>query len=203
MRLDDRTTDAQSQPQTFGFGRVKRLEQSLYRFWRVSTAGVFDADTDVTIVGHRDRDRQLPFNLGHILELLKGVANQVQNHLLNLDSIPQDRTQVRSRRHDDPHSQRLGIASHQADDFLHRVPNIESRSFNRMTANHRAQALDNLTRAVCLLDGLVQIVEHIRVGIPFRSERVAAGLQVSDDGRQRLIEFVSQPRSHLPQRVQS
>ena len=87
MRFDDRSADGQADAHALLLGRHERLEQLLGDGRADAGARVCDADLDQLVGNRLGRDREFaPLRAGHGFE---GVADQVQQNLLDLYPVRQ------------------------------------------------------------------------------------------------------------------
>src|SRR5438552_5760414 len=85
--LDDSATNGQADTHSVLLGGDERLEELGRNLWRQSRAGIDDANLHHTIVPHLGCDTQFPTR--RTVHGLHGVSHQVQQYLLNLDSVGQ------------------------------------------------------------------------------------------------------------------
>jgi hypothetical protein len=90
VRLDDRTTDREPEPQTARLGRVERLEEAIEVRRRDSRTGIAYRHAHVVGSGFTAADQQFARPLAHPADGLDRVDDQVQHHLLHLYPIALD-----------------------------------------------------------------------------------------------------------------
>ena len=90
MRFDDRATDRQPYPQTAGLGRMERLEEAREGRRRQPRTRIANRDEHAARLGLTGADQQLARSLPDLAHRFNGVHDQVQDHLLQLDSVPEN-----------------------------------------------------------------------------------------------------------------
>src|SRR4051794_30621151 len=87
MRLDDRPTDRETHPHAVRLGRHKRLKQPAGPIRRQARPGIRNTDFDQTQLFERRRQGDLPPRAP--LQRFGGIADQVHQHLLDLNPVDQ------------------------------------------------------------------------------------------------------------------
>src|SRR4029450_7388345 len=89
--LNDRAADRKAHPHPVLFGRKKRLENLIDVGWGNTDAGIGDPDMHTIAVecGAYRQDALL-----HRTHGIDGIHDQIQNHLLHLDSIAEYRRKL-------------------------------------------------------------------------------------------------------------
>src|ERR1700730_12187307 len=92
MGLDDRSAQRQSDAQTLGLGGGEWQERVGDKIRRESGTRIADSDLDEIVAGKRrlDRNRAAPA----LADRLHGIAQQIQQSLLDLQHIRHDRRQI-------------------------------------------------------------------------------------------------------------
>ena len=88
MGFDDRTTDRQAHPHPAGLRAVESLENALDAFRIDARARIANHNEDAISLGLRGTDQQLSrprLDLAHCFDC---VQHQIQNDLLQLNTIP-------------------------------------------------------------------------------------------------------------------
>ena len=89
MRDNDRATDCQSHAQPMSFGRVESIENPMAVFLGETATVIGDDDFNVAI----DRVPGLEPNglwTGDVVQRIKTIADEIDDHLFNLDAINAD-----------------------------------------------------------------------------------------------------------------
>ena len=90
MRLDDRTTDREPHSHAACLGRHEGIEDSADHIRADAAAGVFDADRNPAIAGHRGHGEP-PRRLLDAVHRLDRVRNEIAKNLLQLGCVGQTR----------------------------------------------------------------------------------------------------------------
>src|SRR5437879_3551601 len=87
MTLDDGATDGQANPHTVAFSRVERIEELVHRLRFQTRPRVLHSQTNAIAFVSFGSDHQLPWTVLDVAHRVRGVQEQVQHHLLKLDTI--------------------------------------------------------------------------------------------------------------------
>jgi hypothetical protein len=91
MRFDDRPRDRKFHAKTVGFGAEEGIEDALCDLRIEARAGVFDRDLGIVRRSAGNGDAQLPPAVGECGHGLNAVHGKVQQHLLQLDLVAQQK----------------------------------------------------------------------------------------------------------------
>ena len=94
MSLDDGTADGEPDPHAVGFRCVEGVEQLVHVLRVDAHAGIPHAHAHTIAVLAFGSDQQLPRAIVHVNHRVAGVAEQVQDHLLELDPIAGDGREI-------------------------------------------------------------------------------------------------------------
>src|SRR5262249_52134256 len=87
VRFDDRTTDRESHAHAPGLGGVEGVEQAVHTLQGQARAGILHGDEHPARGVWPGADAQLARSLADAAQRFDGVEDQVQEHLLQLDTI--------------------------------------------------------------------------------------------------------------------
>ena len=195
MTLDNGAADGQADPHAATLGGVERFEEPIHALRVETHARILHAS------GAHDRrlpfgsDHQLPRTIVDTAHRVRGVQEQVQDDLLKLDTIADDRRKVvgKFRAAESP-----GFSAVQLNDsaITSRVASFRSTGsiVGFLLAEQRAQSRDHVGRAVAVANraprGFARAVDIGRIG----GQHPQTGAGVGDDARQRLVDFVRDRR---------
>ena len=97
MVFDDRSADRKSHAEAFGFCREERFEDALSDGRIKSRAGVFDRNQHAARLGETRGYDKLPRPFRNPFHRVDAIHHQVQQHLLQLNSVAQDRAAARGQ----------------------------------------------------------------------------------------------------------
>ena len=122
---------------------------------------------------------------------VRGVAEQVQDDLLELDAIAGDDREIIGELRLKNDAISLKVAQRQRDDLSRGVVQIERLQRELPLAEQRTQARDHVRRAVAIANraprGFARAVDVRRIG----GQHPQTGAGVGDDARERLIDLMS------------
>src|SRR5215475_11727953 len=93
VTCDDGLADRQSHPHACRLSRVEWVKKTSNIFRAYAWSRVSHGDGDVGRPVHQSADRHFAWTLSTLRQCLNGVHNQIQNHLLQLNSISFDERQ--------------------------------------------------------------------------------------------------------------
>jgi hypothetical protein len=99
MVLDDRAADRQPHPQAARLGRVERLEDTLGIGLRQTWTRIAYRDQHPVRLGFAGADQQFARSLADFAHRFNGIHDQVQDHLLQLDSVSGNARQTLRQSH--------------------------------------------------------------------------------------------------------
>ena len=135
------------------------------------------------------------------LDRLHGVAQEVQDHLLEMDLVDDDHRQRAGRLQLDADVAQLAVRLHHVDAFPDRARDVDLLRLELVPLHHAAHARHHVAGPRRLADDLVQQVRHPReVGRVF-PHAAARRQRVVLDRPQRLGDLVGERDRHLPRRV--
>ena len=135
-------------------------------------------------------DQQLPRAIVHADHRVRGVAEQVQDDLLELDAIAGDDREIvgELRLKNDPVS--LQLAQRQRNDLSRGLVQIQRLERELLLAEQRTQPRDHIRGAVAIANrpprGFARAVDVRRIGIQHPKARTGVG----DDARERLVDLM-------------
>ena len=94
MALDDGTADGEPDTHAVGFRCVEGVKQRVHVLRVDAHPGIPHTHAHTVAVLAFGSDQQLPRAIVHVNHRLAGVAEQVQDHLLELDTIAGDSREV-------------------------------------------------------------------------------------------------------------
>src|SRR6202158_1378919 len=155
MGLDDRTADRQTHPHTARFCSDQWIEYQLWLLRADSCSGVRhrydDAPAVVDLGPHAQHPRSI---LGR--HRIDRVGDQVQKHLLQLDSISSYLRQLLIRLGFDQYPVPLQIGARQAEGFPDKFVDVERSSVPGVLPEDGANAFDHPSRAMAIGDDLLE-----------------------------------------------
>ena len=199
MSLDDGAADRQSHANPIRLGRIERLEQSIEVRWTNSWAGILHFDKhEVWIVLARG-NRELTRSVSEAAHGLDGIDEQIHDHLLQLDPIRCNQSQVFRKPSLQPDAILLHFGLGQGNDLADCLIDIQAVSSRRHFLDERTDAVDDLAGATAVSDDATK-----RLPSFFQIRRLCAqpaqtGMRVSHCRRNRLIDFVRDRSRHLAQ----
>src|SRR5215831_10414343 len=199
MRLDDGAADREPKSHALALGGDEGLEQVRGHFGRQARPGIGDADLrKVPGGGGCDLEPALARRLDHDFD---GVANEVDQHLLDLNAVGEHQVGLGIEPEGDGNAplarahqrQRAGVLDQPGQAFDPPVA---------LAAGHElAQAADDMAGAHRLLGRAAQgLAQHRRRLVLHAVEQALAALEVVVDRRQRLVDLVGERRGHLAER---
>src|SRR5262245_13634000 len=94
MFLNDGAAHREPDPHALGLRRVERIEQLVDVLNREPDTSVPNGDADAIVPVARSVDQQLPGTITNRSHRVQSVAEQVQNHLLELSAVTGDHRKV-------------------------------------------------------------------------------------------------------------
>src|SRR5580698_7438177 len=88
MALDYRTTDGKPDSHAVVLGCIKNLKESFHSLRVKADARILDGEAHVIVCVSFRSDLQLPRTIVHGAHGVRGVLEQIQDHLLKLDAVP-------------------------------------------------------------------------------------------------------------------
>src|SRR6476659_571837 len=153
MGLDNGAGNRQADAHAVAFVGDEGLEQMSRYVRRNPRAGVRDADSEHTVLVGGGRNRELaPLRGFHGFD---GVAQQVEQNLLNLHLVGEDEVDGGVELKTHPNALILGADESQSAGFLDELLDAFDPALALSARHELAQAADDLTRAQSLLRGLV------------------------------------------------
>ena len=94
MSLDDGAADGESDSHAVALRRVERVEQLVHALTVEAHAGIPHGQAHMFAVFPFGSDQQLPGAIVHARHRVRGVAEQVQDDLLELDTVAGDGREI-------------------------------------------------------------------------------------------------------------
>src|SRR5690349_23478557 len=110
MTLDDGTTDGQADSHTAALRRVERVEDSLKALWVDAHSDILYAQARAIVAVDFSRDHEVPRAILDAAHRVRGVQQQVQDDLLELDAIACDRWEAIGKPRTQNHAASLKLA---------------------------------------------------------------------------------------------
>src|SRR6266481_4419966 len=88
MALDYGTTDGKSDPHAVVLGCIKSLKKSVHSFGIKADARILYGEPHLIVCASFRSDLQLPWTIVHGAHGVRGVLEQIQDHLLKLYAVP-------------------------------------------------------------------------------------------------------------------
>src|SRR6516165_5708216 len=182
MGLDNSAADRQANTHAVALVGDKGLEELRDQFRRDSGAGVGHADGDhLVVAGCGGNDELASLRRLHGFD---GIAQQVQQNLLNLHLIDQDEIHGRIELKPDTDTLILGSDERQGAGLLNELLDAFNPTLAVTPSHEFAQATDNLSRAQSLIARLVHgIAQQARAVLATTFEQASRALHVTSDGR--------------------
>jgi hypothetical protein len=194
MGLDDRAADRQPHTQPIDLGREERLEDPVEVGFGDALARVVHSDFDI----RRGRDRgphgHLPRRSSPVRGSRDGVGEEIQDHLLDLDHIAVDRRQRGRGVELDRDGMQECLVRDERDRPRGEIVEHQRNTDEVSLLEQSPYAQDDLARAPVVTDDVgdtrAQLLEIRRRG----GQQPGRRLRVEEDGRQRLVQLVSEGR---------
>ena len=163
------------------------------------SAGILDRDKHAIRLRGCARDRQYFRAVGDLRHGVHGVRDQVQQHLLELHLVAQNRLQMGGQVGVQRHAVPLQVAAGERQHFLDGVVEVELRQLRPGFHGERPQAVDHVARAVGILhDARDRLPRRIKIGrVP--AQPAQAGIAAGGDGGQRLVDLMRDRGGQLAQ----
>src|SRR5690606_3220917 len=197
VAVDEVAADRQPDAHAIGLGGAERLKQAALDLVGEAGAGIRDDDLDLTWAGALRLQRDDPLVTLETGQGIDGIADQIDDHLVNLHLVDQHLRQPRRQlrvhrdalvaRADDREPARL----------LDHAVDVLARTLGLTGGHEAAQSVDDLAAAARLADRLVhQLADLLRLGLA-SLEQPPARLDIVHDGGERLIQLVGKAGGHL------
>src|SRR3984893_3587261 len=165
VSFDDRPADRQAHPHTVGFRREQRVENPSDVARVHAWPGVRNRYRYVAVVMHRGFYRQdaRPAHAGHRID---GVGDQVDKHLLQLNSIARYLRYLFIQLGFDLYPVLLQILPHQGERFPDEIVEVHRGSFPVILLEERPNTFHNLARAMAVGDNLLEcLLRFVQIGL--------------------------------------
>jgi len=168
MSLDDGATDGEADAHALAFRRVEGIEQ-LGQVLRVDAdAGIAHGHPDTIAVLVFGSDQQPPRPILNGSHRIRGVADQVQDDLLELNAIPGDRWEALGKLQLQQYAISLKLAQQERGHLSRSPVQVYRLGREFLLGEHGPYPRDHLGRAVAIPNGppcgLTRAVEVRRVG---------------------------------------
>src|SRR6516164_9645685 len=180
--LDNGAADRQADTHAVALVGDKGLEELRHQFLRDPGPRVGNADGDhVVVAGSGGNDELASLRRLHGLD---GIAQQVQQNLLDLHLIDEDEIDGRIELKPDTHPLILGSDQRQGAGLLNELLDAFHPTLAIAPPDEFAQATDNLARAQSLIAGPVQgIAQQVQTFLATTFEQSSRALHVTRDGQ--------------------
>ena len=150
MSLDDGAADGEPDSHAVALRRVEGVEQPVHALTVDAHARVPDGHAHTIARLPFCSDQQLPRAILHVDHRVRGVAEQIQDDLLELDAIAGDRGEVVGELRLQHHPVSLKITRGQRNDLSRGVVQIHRFERELPLAEQRTQPRDHIRRAVAI-----------------------------------------------------
>src|SRR3984893_772022 len=161
VRFGDRTTDRQSHAHASRLGRVKRIEQVIEALRFQSRARIAYGDEHAVRRVQTRVDQQLARSLADLAHRFDGVHDQVQDHLLQLDSISPDARQTVRELGLQQDAMPPHLAPCQGDRFEDRFVDVQAGLPRRELLDEGANAADDFAGLIACLDDMIECIPDL------------------------------------------
>ena len=110
MSFDDGATDGKPDAHTVILSCVESLEEPVSSLRLEANARIFHAEAHPVRIISFGSDQQLPWPIFNIAHRVRGVAEQVQDHLLELNAVTCDKREIIGKLRPQNHSVSLKFA---------------------------------------------------------------------------------------------
>src|SRR6266702_1467716 len=156
VSFDDRAADRESHAHPAELGRVEGVEQPVDGLTAQSRAGIPDPDEQAARCILLRRDEQLSRSLGDAAHRFDGVHDQVEDHLLQLDSISLNRRQCIRELRPHRHVVLQRFAVRQSNDLEDRFVDLEEILPWWRLLDESTYPADDVDRPMAILDGTTE-----------------------------------------------
>src|SRR5436190_3681716 len=125
MGFDDRAADGKAHPKTVGFGGEKGFEHLLDGLSRQPAALVVDGGSEHAVVVHGGANQNLAITVAAVAHRFKGVEQEVEQDLLNLDANSTGWGKVGFEINQYPQASQCRVAVNQPHDFTDDCREVE------------------------------------------------------------------------------
>jgi len=138
MGFDDGATDREADSHASSLRRVEGVKESLRIVWTEAHAGILNGQAHTIAVVVFGPDQELPRTILDGAHRFRGVQEQVQHHLLQLDAVTGNRGQMAGqiRRYRNPAS--VDFVSREQEDLANDLINIQQLPLGRRSARESA-----------------------------------------------------------------
>src|SRR5215831_4712943 len=180
--LDNRAADRQADTHAVALIGDEGLEELRHQFRRDPGSGVGHADGDHLVVAGCGGNNELA-SLRR-LHGLDGIAQQVQQNLLDLHLVDKDEIDGRVELKADTHTLILGSDQRQGAGLLNELLDAFDPTLAVAPAHELAQATDDLSRAQSLIARLVHgVAQQAHAVLDATFEQASRALHVAHDGQ--------------------
>src|SRR5204863_5828143 len=203
MRFDDRADDRETHSEAFLFCREKLLEKSFPYCLRNPTPVITHGDMDCSVAVIIGGDLHLAAIERRVTHGIKGVAHEINQHLLHLSGIAFNRRQIFGQGHFHFAGLRSSISANHVPDRFYHIIQIDS-------AANRAALLNGVSDIVYDVVSALSVRDHVgkdllqlrRVKLPIGNV-LHSRVGVAHNRGQRLIELVRERRRHFSEQAES
>ena len=193
--LDNGAADRQAQPHALSLGRGERAEDLIDHAGVDAGTRVRHGDADEAGFGAATGYDEMPQRrIGHRLH---GVANQIDQHLFDLDAVGQHGRGLRVQVKPNSHAPVARIHQAEIAGRSDQDRQILDRLLDLAPGDEVAQPAHDLSRAQSLKHGVVESFPNIgNIGLFEIVDQITHALCVVDHRRQRLSQLMGQCRRH-------
>src|SRR5690348_11191978 len=162
MRLDDRSADREADADPLCLCCIKTVENAIEILWVETAAGIFDADDYGLVLAEPRANGHDPRPAHGLAHRLRGIGNEIDEHLLQLHRIAHDRRQgiCQIGAYRDPLA--VERRPQQIDDIIDDAVDLEDNMARPFLAEQRANAAGHLSGAGRVTDDAVRRFARIR-----------------------------------------
>ena len=151
MILDDGAADGKPHPGSVRLGREERFEQPLQPVGRNAGPPIFNTNQDFLEIGVRRADNDAAIGGQASVERFEGVAQQVDQHLLDLHLVDQHYRQLGFTLEVQLNIVQSSVGVQQLDNFLEQHSQVDVGALRQRLLHETLDAANNVSRTFGLL----------------------------------------------------
>src|ERR1051326_2128760 len=192
MGLQDRLADHQADTHPRRLGGDEGLEQALGELGRYPRSGIRNGDFDIGVRGERvDSNFLGPATM----QRLDGVAEEIDQHLLNLHAVHENRRQIGRQIQVELDVHVAGSDQRQRDGVLHDDIHVLGRAVPLPLLDEVPEAPNDLAGAVDLFRRLAQhLLDLFRLRPLGQLRELLGGIEIVAGGGERLVQLMRDGR---------
>ena len=200
MSLDNGLADMQPDSHSIALGCIKGLEEFVRDFRCKAESRIFHAKAHPVRTLLFGSDEQLPRAIIHRAHRIGSIADQIKNHLLQLDTIARNERKTIGELRSQDHTIPLKIAQRQCNDFSGCLIQIQWLRRKFLFAIQGAQSRDHIPGTVAIANG-----PHRCFACTINIRRISiqppkTNTRVGDEARERLVDLVGNRGGQCVQR---